>query len=407
MEKIIERFLTYVTFNTQSKEDSETFPSTHGQLVFAKFLKEELKRIGVECYVDSNGYVCALLRSNMERPVPGIGFIAHMDTSPEVSGENVKPRIIQNYKGEDIVLNEKEGGVVLSPSRFQQLLTFVGQDLIVTDGTTLLGSDDKAGVAEIIQAVQEILEENIAHGYIYIVLTPDEEIGRGTDRLDYEFFKPEFAFTLDGEGYGIFEYENFNAASAHFHVKGINTHPGIAKGAMKNAINIASELMSLFPSGERPEVTEGYEGFYHFYETKGGVQDMYLKMIVRDHDRSKFEKRKEFCSSASRFLNEKYGQGTVVLEMQDSYYNMREIVEKCPKVLEVARKAFEAEGLEFKTRPIRGGTDGAKITYKGIPTPNIFSGGMNLHSVYEYVSVQSMKKAKDVIKRIVQIVASS
>lgn len=403
MEKIAERFLKYVSYDTQSKEDSESFPSTIKQLDLARYLCEELKALGMESFIDNYGYVYGRIRSNSANDVSKVGFIAHMDTSPEVSGTNIKPKVIPNYDGKDINLNEKDR-IILSPQRFKNLLCHVGEDLIVTDGTTLLGADDKAGIAEIVQAMGEIISEKSPHGEVFVAFTPDEEVGRGTDHFNLDFFKADFAYTLDGEGYGIFEYENFNAASAHFDVKGINTHPGIAKGSMKNAVGIASEVISCFPKTEIPEVTDNYEGFYHFYEIKGGVQEVFMKAIIRDHDKLKFEEKKRFCRIVEEFINKKYGDGTIQISIDDSYYNMKEVIEKYPQVIELAKKAFLDSGLEFKTRPIRGGTDGAKLTYKGLPTPNIFSGGQNLHSIYEFVSIKSMIKAVEVIKNIVRLV---
>jgi len=401
MEKILERFLKYVAFDTQSHEDSKSSPSTEKQKNLSSFLKDELSKMGLEAFTDEYGYVYSRIPANVEKDVSKIGFIAHIDTSPEVPGAFVKPRVIEKYGGEEIVLSEK---IVLSPKIYPHLLQYIGDDLVVTDGTTLLGSDDKAGIAEIIQAAEEIIAENEPHGDIFIAFTTDEEVGRGTDHFNFNFFKANFAFTVDGEGCGIFEYENFNAVSAHFRIHGRNTHPGSAKGTMKNSISIACEIMLLFPRCEIPEATENREGFFHFYEILGGVQDTFIKAIIRDHDKERFENRKEFCKFVERFINEKYGEGTLEIELSDSYYNMKDIIEKHPDVLDIARKAFEKAGIDFVTRPIRGGTDGARLTYAGLPTPNIFSGGQNLHSVLEYVSVQSMIKSKEVIKNIVRII---
>lgn len=400
MEKIVEKFLNYVSFDTQSKEDSKTFPSTLKQLELAKYLKDELEKIGVNTILDEYGYVYGLIPSNTEKNVKKIGFIAHMDTSPEVSGKDVKAKVIEKYTGENIILNDKK---VLSKDNFPELLNYIGEDIIVTDGNTLLGSDDKAGIAEIMQAIEEVIENKSPHGDIYIAFTPDEEIGRGTDHFNFNIFKADFAYTLDGEGYGIFEFENFNAASANFYIKGINTHPGIAKGFMRNSLQIANELMNMFPRFEVPETTEHYEGFYHFYEIKGSVEETFLKAIIRDHNKEKFEKRKNFCNEVVTFLNNKYGNGTVTLTLEDSYYNMRELIEKYPFIINLAKRAYEMAGVDFITKPIRGGTDGARLTYAGLPTPNIFSGGRNLHSVYEYISVKSMNKAKEIVKNIIKI----
>ncbi|MGB9855038.1 MAG: peptidase T [Caldisericum exile] len=406
MNELIERFIRYVKVNTQSKEDSETFPSTSQQLELANIIKEDLNKLGFDANVSEFGYVYTLIPKNIETDVPKVGFLAHLDTSPEVSGQNVNPKIIEKYNGTDIILNH-EKGVILSKEKFPILEEFIGHDLIVTDGTTLLGADDKAGIVEIIQAIKEIKEQNLPHGDIYVVFTPDEEVGRGVDKIDLSFFKPDFAYTVDGEGYGVFEYENFNAALLKYKIHGINTHPGTAKGAMKNAIRISQELMFLFPSLETPEATEGYEGFYHFYEINGGVEELNLKAIIRDHNKTKFQFRKYFAENIANFLNDKYGEGTVSIEIKDQYYNMKEIIEQHPEILDIAKKAFEKAGLEFKTKPIRGGTDGARLTYMGIPTPNIFSGGHNYHSIYEFASIQAMEKAKEVVKNIITLIAKA
>ncbi|BAL80956.1 peptidase T [Caldisericum exile] len=400
MNEMIERFIKYVKVNTQSKEDSETFPSTPGQLELANIIKEDLIGMGFDASVSEHGYVYVFIPKNIDADSPKIGFLAHLDTSPEVTAQKVNPKLVEKYDGNDVVLNP-EKNITLSPQKFPILKEFIGNDLIVTDGTTLLGADDKAGVVEIIQAIKEIKIENLPHGDIYIAFTPDEEVGHGVDKIDLSIFKPDFAYTLDGEGYGIFEYENFNAALLKYKIHGINTHPGTAKGAMKNAIKISQELMFLFPPLETPEATQGYEGFYHFYEINGGVEEVNLKAIIRDHDKTKFQLRKYFAENIANFLNDKYGEGTVSIEIKDQYYNMREIIEKHQEVLDLAKRAFERTGLEFKSKPIRGGTDGARLTYMGIPTPNIFSGGYNYHSIYEFVSVQAMEKAKEVVKNII------
>ncbi|MGB9832579.1 MAG: peptidase T, partial [Caldisericum exile] len=369
-------------------------------------IKEDLNKLGFDANVSEFGYVYTLIPKNIETDVPKVGFLAHLDTSPEVSGQNVNPKIIEKYNGTDIILNH-EKGIILSKEKFPILEEFIGHDLIVTDGTTLLGADDKAGIVEIIQAIKEIKEQNLPHGDIYVVFTPDEEVGRGVDKIDLSFFKPDFAYTVDGEGYGVFEYENFNAALLKYKIHGINTHPGTAKGAMKNAIRISQELMFLFPSLETPEATEGYEGFYHFYEINGGVEELNLKAIIRDHNKTKFQFRKYFAENIANFLNDKYGEGTVSIEIKDQYYNMKEIIEQHPEILDIAKNAFEKAGLEFKTKPIRGGTDGARLTYMGIPTPNIFSGGHNYHSIYEFASIQAMEKAKEVVKNIITLIAKA
>lgn len=404
MENLVERFIKYAKVNSQSKEDSDTFPSSKGQLELANLVKDDLKALGFDAEVSEFGYVYLMIPKNVNKDLPKVGFLAHLDTSPEVSSENIYPQIVKNYDGNDIVLN-KEENIILSPKQFPVLKEFIGHDLIVTNGKTLLGADDKAGVVAIIEAIKEIVESNVEHGDIYVCFTPDEEVGRGVDKIDLSKFKPDFAYTLDGEGYGIFEFENFNASALRYKINGINTHPGSAKGAMKNAIKIANEVISLFPPLETPEATEGYQGFYHFYEIEGSVEEVKIKAIIRDHNREKFDKRKVFAENVANFINDKYGEGTIEIELKDQYYNMRDIIEKNPKIIEIAKKAFENAGLEFKTKPIRGGTDGARLTYMGIPTPNIFSGGYNYHSIYEFVSVQAMEKAKEVVKNIVEIIA--
>ncbi|MEF3244700.1 MAG: peptidase T [Caldisericaceae bacterium] len=406
MEKMVERFIKYVKVNTQSKEDSETFPSTSNQLILANMVASDLKEIGLNPYVSEFGYVYALIPKNVQGDFPSVGFLAHLDTSPEVSSESISPKIIRNYNGEDIELNEEEH-IILSPTKFPHLKEYIGHDLIVTNGKTLLGADDKAGVVEIIEAIDEVLHSNVKHGDIYICFTPDEEIGRGVDKIDLERFKPNFAFTLDGEGLGVFEFENFNAASLKYTINGINTHPGSAKNAMKNSIKIATEVISLFPQLESPEATTNYEGFFHFYEIEGSVEKTKIKAIIRDHDRNRFARRKILAENIANFINDKYGEGTIKIDLHDQYYNMREVIEKHPEILEITKKAFEKVEVEFKTRPIRGGTDGARLTYMGIPTPNIFSGGSNYHSVYEFASVQAMEKSRDVIKQIIRLIVEN
>jgi len=406
MDVLVERFLKYVSFDTQSDENSDTFPSTGKQYEFGKYLVEELREIGLkDAEIDENGYVYATLEGNTDKKVPVIGFIAHMDTSPDMTGENVRPRIIENYDGGDIVLNG-EKNIVMTVETFPNLLTVKGHDIIVTDGTTLLGADDKAGIAEIITAAEYLVNHpEIKHGTIKIAFTPDEEIGRGVDRFDVKKFGADFAYTVDGGFEGQLEYENFNAAYAKITVNGANVHPGSAKNKMKNSILIAMELNSMLPPAEVPSHTEGYEGFFHLNNIEGNVERTTLYYIIRDHDRKRFSERKELIGKIVDFLNYKYGEGTVVLEMKDQYYNMKEKIEPVMHVVDLAKKAMEQSGVKPVVTPIRGGTDGARLSYMGIPTPNIFTGGQNYHGKFEFVSVNSMKKAVEVIIRIAELAA--
>lgn len=403
---LVERFLKYVSFDTQSDENSETTPSSPKQMVFAKYLQGELTTLGFEGVdLDEHGYLYATLPANTEKDVPVIGFIAHMDTSPDMSGANVTPRIVSKYDGSDIVLNEADG-IILSPRQYPELLKHQGEDLIVTNGHSLLGADDKAGIAEIVSAMVYLKEHpEIKHGKIRVAFNPDEEIGMGAHKFDVQKFGCEFAYTMDGGEVGELEYENFNAASAKVHVKGVNVHPGTAKNKMINSMRVANEFITLMPKSEVPECTEGYEGFYHLIGMKGEVENTTLNYIIRDHDRSIFEQRKQNMLAWAEQLNEKYGKGTVSVELKDQYYNMREKVEPVKHIIDIAFKAMEEAGVTPVIHAIRGGTDGAQLSFKGLPCPNIFAGGMNMHGRFEYVPIQSMEKAKNVIIKICEIVA--
>ena len=395
MSKVVERFLKYVTYNTQSDEESSTVPSTEGQLVFARALKEELEGIGLkEVSLDEKGYLMATLESNLgeDKEVPTIGFIAHMDTSPDMSGENVKTQLIKNYDGGDIVLNEEEG-IILSPLDFPELKDYVGRDIITTDGTTLLGADDKAGIAEIITAMEYLLENpEIKHGRIRIGFTPDEEIGRGADFFDVKKFAADLAYTVDGGPLGELEYENFNAAAARISIKGTSVHPGTAKGKMVNSLLIASELINKLPAEETPAETEGYEGFYHLVSVKGNVEETKLYYIIRDFDKINFIKRKTNLEEIVQDLNKKYDRARIQLKITDQYYNMKEIIENNKEIIDTAYQAMEEIGIRPLITPIRGGTDGARLSYMGLPTPNIFTGGHNFHGKYEFIPVFAMEK---------------
>lgn len=404
---VIDRFLKYVTFDTQSDENTGVTPSTAKQMVFAKYLQQELQELGLEeISLDENGYLFATLPANIDRPVPVIGFIAHMDTSPDMSGENVKPRIVENYDGTDIVLCNKEN-IVLSPSQFPELLDHKGEDLIVTDGRTLLGADDKAGIAEIVSAVAYLKEHpEIKHGKIRIGFNPDEEIGLGAHKFDVEKFSAKWAYTMDGGEVGELEFENFNAAAAKIVIKGRNVHPGYAKNKMINSMLVANEFMSMLPADETPATTEGYEGFYHLVGMKGEVEQSELSYIIRDHDREKFESRKAFVADCANKINAKYGSEIVVVELKDQYYNMRQEVEPLMHIIDIAFGAMKEAGVEPKVKAIRGGTDGAQLSFKGLPCPNIFAGGLNFHGRYEFVPVQSIEKAVKVIVKIAELTAN-
>lgn len=404
MSKVVERFLKYVKYHTTSDENSNTFPSTEGQLIFARELAKELKELGLsEVEVDKNGYVTALLPANTDKKIPTIGFIAHMDTSPDMCGKDVKPQIIENYDGNDIVLN-KEKGIILSTSEFPELKNYIGKTLITTDGTTLLGADDKAGIAEIITAIEYLINHpEIEHGNVKIAFTPDEEIGRGVDKFNVKKFACDFAYTVDGGELGTIEYENFNAASAKIKIHGRNVHPGTAKGKMKNSILIGIELQNMLPELERPEHTEGYQGFYHLNNFQGTVEETSMYYIIRDFDKQAFSDKKEYIKSIVEALNKKYGEGTVELELKDQYYNMREVIEKHMHIVETAMEAMRSLGIEPKVVPIRGGTDGARLSFMGLPTPNLFTGGHNFHGKYEFIPIHAMEKAVEVIVKIVEL----
>ena len=401
---ITERFLNYVKFDTQSSEDSNTVPSTAKQLIFAKYLKEELENEGFsDVEMDDKGYIYATLKSNMKKDVPTIGFISHYDTSPDCSGENVKPRIIRNYDGKDIELSP---GIISSTSKFPELLKHVGEDLIVTDGTTLLGADDKSGIAEIVQAMCYLRDhKEIPHGDIRIGFNPDEEIGMGAHHFDVEKFGCEWAYTMDGGDLGELEFENFNAASAKVFIKGISVHPGYAKGKMVNANRLAAEFAAMLPADETPETTEGYEGFYHLLGIESNIENAKLSYIIRDHDRERFEDRKAFIKKAVDQMNEKYGADTVTAEVKDQYYNMKEMIDPNMHVIDIVLKAMQQCDVPPKVSPIRGGTDGAQLSFKGLPCPNIFAGGINFHGPYEFISIPVMEKAMKVIVKICEITA--
>ena len=403
--ELIERFLEYTKFDTQSSEDSSTVPSTDKQLVFAEYLKKELQREGFDdVYLDDKGYLYATLKANAKRSnAPTIGFISHYDTSPDCSGANVKAHIVNNYDGSDILLSE---GIVSSPKRFPELLNHIGEDLIVTDGHTLLGADDKAGIAEIVQAMCYLRDhDEIEHGDIRIAFNPDEEIGMGAHHFDVSRFGCQWAYTMDGGDVGELEYENFNAASAKVTVRGVSVHPGYAKGKMVNANRLAVEFASMLPADETPETTEGYEGFYHLIGMHTNTESAQLSYIIRDHDRARFEARKRRISECVAEMNAKYGEGTVAVELKDQYYNMREKIEPEMHVIDIVLKAMQDCGVTPKVQPIRGGTDGAQLSFRGLPCPNIFAGGVNFHGPYEFVSVQSMEKAMNVIIKICELAA--
>ena len=404
--KVIERFLKYVTFDTQSDESTGVTPSTPKQMVFAQYLKTELEELGLkDISLDENGYLFATLPSNVNHEVPVVGFIAHMDTSPDMSGENVKPRIVEKYDGKDIPLCAEEN-IILSPANFPELLDHVGEDLIVTDGHTLLGADDKAGIAEIVGAVAYLIAHpEIKHGDIRIGFNPDEEIGLGAHKFDVEKFGAKWAYTMDGGEVGELEFENFNAAAAKIRVKGRNVHPGYAKNKMINSLLVANEYASLLPADETPGTTEGYEGFYHLIGMEGEVENTVLSYIVRDHDREKFEARKQALLDYAAQLNEKYGEGTVTVELKDQYYNMRQQVEPLMYIIDIAFAAMQEAGVTPKVKAIRGGTDGAQLSFKGLPCPNIFAGGLNFHGRYEFVPVQSIEKAMNVVVKIAELTA--
>lgn len=399
---IVERFLNYTKFDTQSSEESETVPSTAKQLVFAEYLKKELEREGLsDVEMDDKGYIYATLKSNTKKKVPTIGFISHYDTSPDCSGANVNAQIIKNYDGGDITL---ASGLVSSVQKFPELKAHVGEDLIVTDGTTLLGADDKAGIAEIMQAMCYLRDHpEIEHGDIRVGFNPDEEIGKGAHHFDVKRFGCEWAYTMDGGDLGGLEYENFNAAGAKITIHGVSVHPGYAKGKMVNANTLAFELAQMLPATETPEHTEDYEGFYHLYSVNGSTEKATLNYIIRDHSFDKFEARKNFVESCVKAMNEKYGEGTVECVINDQYYNMKEKIDPNMHVIDIVLQAMQESGVAPKVEPIRGGTDGAQLSFKGLPCPNIFAGGLYFHGPHETVSIQVMEKAVDVIVRICAI----
>lgn len=395
---IVDRFLKYVSFHTTSDYNTNLTPSTPGQLIFAQYLTEELKSIGLEeVMLDTNGYITATLPANTDADVPVIGFIAHMDTSPDMSGRNIKARIVENYDGNDILLNNEQV-IVLETSQYPEILKYVGQDIIVTDGTTLLGADDKAGLAEIVTAMEYLLQHpEIKHGKIRIGFTPDEEIGQGADHFDVPAFGAEWAYTMDGSEIGELEFENFNAASAKVTIKGLNVHPGYAKHVMRNSMRIAHQFVSMLPRHETPEHTEGYEGFYHLTSMNGDVETSHLHYIIRDHDHDRFERRKKEMHHLVNKINAEFGEGTAMLELKDQYYNMREKVEPVKYIVDLAHQAMVEVGVSPIVKPIRGGTDGARLSFMGLPCPNISAGGHNFHGRFEYVPVQSMEKATQII----------
>lgn len=404
---LLERFLKYVSIHTTSDENTGLVPSTPQQMEFAKILAEELKDMGMQdVSLDKKGYLMATLPSNIDKDVPTVGFISHLDTSPDMSGKNVKPRIVENYDGNDIILNEKEN-IVLSPKQFPELTMYRGQSLVVTNGLTLLGADDKAGIAEIMTAMDYFIKNpDIKHGKVRIAFNPDEEIGLGAHHFDVEKFGCQFAYTMDGGEIGELEYENFNAAGAKVTFYGTNVHPGYAKNKMVNSMKIATKFMATVPANESPEYTDGYEGFYHLTGIGGDVEKTTVSYIIRDHDRKKFEERKAHLQMLVDKINSEFGDNTATLEVKDQYYNMKEKVEPVKYIVDIASEAIRQAGVEPKVKPIRGGTDGAQLSFKGLPCPNIFAGGHNFHGKYEFVPIQSMEKATEVVKNIIKIVAN-
>jgi len=402
--KVYDRFLRYVKIDTQSDPEAEGCPSTKKQFHLAKELVKELNGFGLtDVSLDENAYVMATLPSNTDKKIPKIGFLAHMDTAPDMSGKGVDPQLVKNYDGKDIVLNEKDN-IILSPKDFPELLKYVGQDLYTTDGTTLLGGDDKAGIAEIMTAIEYLVENpEIEHGEIKIGFTPDEEIGRGADFFDVKKFGADFAYTLDGGEIGELEYENFNASMAKITINGRNVHPGTAKNQMINSTMIAIELNAMLPASERPEHTEGYEGFFMLMSFKGSVEKTEIMYSIRDHDMEKFKKKNELIKSVVDFLNKKYGENTVVMELKDQYYNMKEKVEPVKHIVDTVEDAMIELGIKPKIKAIRGGTDGSRLSYMGLPTPNIFAGGHNFHGKYEYIPLKSMQKAVEVILKVIEL----
>ena len=404
MDQIVNRFLKYVSFDTQSDEASSSTPSTKKQFRLAEYLVEELRAVGLEeVEMDTQGYVYATLPSNVEHAVPTIGFIAHIDTSPDASGANVRPRIVQNYDGTDIVL-DAEAGIVTTVEKFPELLRHVGEDLIVTDGHTLLGADDKAGIAEIVSAMAYLVQHpEVKHGRVRVAFNPDEEIGRGAHQFDVERFGCEWAYTMDGGEVGELEFENFNAASARIDITGVSVHPGFAKDKMVNAARLATELVQKMPAAEVPEATTGYEGFFHLTGLSGSVERATLNFIIRDHDRERFEARKAMLRGLVQGMNLKYGYEAIALQLDDTYYNMREKVEPVMHIIDIAREAMEAAGVEPQIKAIRGGTDGAQLSFMGLPCPNVFAGGLNFHGPHEFLPIPNLKKACEVVINIVRL----
>ena len=404
MSAVLERFLRYVKIDTESDRDSETYPSSAKQLDLLRLLADELRQIGLsEVRMDQYGYVTATLEATASAPAPVIGFLAHVDTSPDFSGKDVKPQVVENYDGGDIVLNAAEK-LVLSPQRFPDLLKYRGESLVTSDGTTLLGADDKAGIAEIMTAMAHLVAHpDIPHGKVRVAFTPDEEVGAGVEHFDVQAFGADFAFTVDGGEVGELEIETFNAAGAKLQVRGRNVHPGTAKGVMLNALLIAMEYNALLPVSERPEFTEKYEGFFHLFHASGGVEAAEMEYIIRDHDDQRFQDRKTLMQSAADYLNRKYGESVVELTVKDQYYNMKKMIDPHPQILAVARAAYEALGIAPRVIPVRGGTDGSRLSYMGLPTPNLFAGGHNMHGRYEFVPVSSLEKAAQVIIKICEL----
>jgi len=407
MPAVLERFLRYVQIDTESDRDSETYPSSARQLDLLRLLAEELRSIGLsDVRMDQFGYVTAALEATASAPAPVIGFLAHVDTSPDFSGKDVRPQIVENYDGGDIILNAAEQ-IVLSPQRFPDLLKYRGESLVTTDGTTLLGADDKAGIAEIMTAVAYLAAHpEIPHGKIRVAFTPDEEVGAGVEHFDVGAFGADFAYTVDGGETGELEVETFNAASARLQVRGRNVHPGTAKGVMLNALQIAMEYNALLPVFERPEYTEKTEGFFHLVLLNGEVESARMEYIIRDHDDRRFQDRKALMQSAANYLNQKYGEAVVELTLKDQYYNMKKMIDPHPQILALARAAYEALGIEPRVVPVRGGTDGSRLSYMGLPTPNLFAGGHNMHGRYEFVPVSSLEKAAQVIIKICELAAA-
>lgn len=404
LPKVAERFIKYAKYDTQSAYDSESYPSTSKQLVLLKDLVEELKEIGLEdVHIDEYGYVFGTLPANIEGDIPKIGFLAHVDTTPEMTGKNVNPQVVKNYDGGDIILN-KEENIILSPEQSPELKNYIGQTLITTDGTTLLGADDKAGVAEIVTAIEYLVEHpEIPHGTVKVAFTPDEEVGRGVIHFDIEKFDVDFAYTLDGGPIGTISYETFNAAVAKVIVNGTNVHPGQAKNKMLNSIEVIMEFNSMLPVSEKPQYTENREGYFHLLIINGDVDKTNASFYIRDHDREKFEERKALMEKAADFINEKYGENTIEIEIEDQYYNMADILKDHMHIVETAKEAAEQIGLKPFYKAMRGGTDGAWLTYAGLPTPNIFFGGHNCHGRYEYVPVESLEKASEVVEKIIEL----